>query len=146
MRGVMLILLGVALAGCGETTPQAANKAAVADASETFPVWGNYHRISDRTSNGETQRMETDGPLEASTRESFEKLVAGAEVDTCRNREVDIGGGSFSVRMTCNGPNGSDVAVSRHGTYSKDSIDITFETMMDGAASQETVSYRLTSS
>lgn len=144
MRGAMLIMLGATLAGCGETIPQAGNTPTGADVGETFPVQGNYHRTSDRTGNGETQRMETDGPLDASTRELFERLVAGPDAGKCRDREVDIGGGSFSVRMTCNGPYGSDVAINRQGSYSKDSLDITYETMMDAAATQETVSYRLT--
>jgi hypothetical protein len=140
----MLIMLVTTLAGCGQAVPQAGDKPAVADAGETFPVQGNYHRISDRTRNGETQRMETDGPLDVSTRETFEREVAGVDTGTCRDREVAIGGGSFSVRMTCNGPHGGDVAINRQGSYSKDSLDVTYETMLDGAATQETVSYRLT--
>ena len=142
MRGVLLIMLGAMLAGCAESGPQDGNT--TAEAGETFPVPGNYHRTSDRTSDGQTQRMESDGPLDASTRQLFERLVAGADISSCRDREVDIGGGSFSVRMTCDGPRGSDVAINRRGSYSKDSIDITYETMMDGAATQETVSYRFT--
>jgi len=135
-------VLAVGLAACGQIDQSMTNSTHAGDSAATFPVKGEYHRISDRTVNGQLQRMETDGPLDASTRESFERLVAGADIDSCRDRQVDIGKDSFSVRMTCDGYGGEATLV-RHGNYSKDSVDITYEATRDGATTTETVSYRL---
>jgi hypothetical protein len=144
--GVCLVSLAAALSGCTDFANPTDNAANVAAAENGFPVKGEYHRISDRTVNGQLQRMETDGPLDASTRESFERLVAGADIDSCRDRHADIANGSFSVSMTCTGYGGSDATLGRHGSYSKNSIDITYETAMGGVSTTETVSYRLNDS
>ena len=143
MRTGVLIVLGATLAACGAVNESATNSAELADSGETFPVKGEYHRTSDRTVAGQLQRMETDGPLDASTREDFERLVAGADIASCDDRKVDIGGGSFSVRMTCNGGSYGEYTLVRQGTYSKDSVDMTYEWTSGGAATTETVSYRL---
>ncbi len=140
--GVCLVSLAAALSGCTDFANPTDNAANVAAAENGFPVKGEYHRISDRTVNGQLQRMETDGPLDASTRESFELLVAGMDTGGCRDRKIDIGKGAFSVRMRC-GSGGYETAVNRQGSYSNRSIDINYETTLDGVTNSETVSYRL---
>ena len=53
--------------------------------------------------------------------------------------------GSFSVTMTCDAPDGDihNIRLTRHGSYSEDSIDMQDETSFWGMAMQESRSYRL---
>ena len=143
--GAMAAILAAALSGCGEIGAAPGDRADAADSGEKFPVKGEYHRTSDRTVGGQLQRLETDGPLAASTREEFEQLVAGTDIDSCRDRQVDIGSGSFSVKMTCDGGSYGEYTLGRQGSYSKNSIDMTYERTSDGTTATETVSYRLKS-
>jgi len=146
MRLYLSVVLAAALAGCGDQAPSAATANDSAAAGEEFPVNGQYHMVRDHGAGGaELRRLEMDVPLAASSREAFELVVAGADVGSCRERDVDIGKGSFSVKMTCDGPSG-DVTIERHGSYSRDSMDMSSDTTMGGVTSRESVSYRLKSS
>ena len=147
MRVCIMVLVAAALAGCGDFAPSAAPGNAGGEAvADGFPAKGQYRMVRDRTEgSGELRRLEMDVAVDASTRDSFELLVAGVETGSCRDRKVDIGNGSFSVKMTCDGPAG-DVLVERNGSYSSDSIDMSGDTDMGGMPVRESVSYRLKSS
>lgn len=146
MRLYLMAVLAAALAGCGDQSPSAVPANDAAAAGEIFPVKGQYHMVRDHGEGGaQLRRLEMDVPLDASTREAFELVVAGADVGSCRERRVDIGKGSFSVKMTCDGPSG-DVTIERHGSYSRDSMDMSSDTAMGGVTSRESVSYRLKAS
>jgi hypothetical protein len=148
MRSWTVGVLGILLAGCGNAPKSSAAESGAVGASgaaaDEFPQKGEYHVIIDRNEGGGFQRTEMDVPFDASTREEFERVVAGVEVSSCHDRHVNIGDGSFSVKMACAGP-GGDVAVERRGRYSKDSLDITYETTTGGMPTSQTWSYRLKS-
>lgn len=148
MRGFLVISLSLALVACGKA-PQAAapEQRSPSTPKSEFPAKGDYHITRDRTEGGQLKRTESDMWIDASNREAFEELVARDEGSRCRDRQVDIGEGSFSVRMTCDAPDGDihNIRMEAHGSYSKDSIDIDSETSFWGLSIRESASYRLKS-
>ena len=142
MRGILWFMLGATLATCDAVPEAGATGETNEVAAGGFPKAGEYHIVRDVTAAGATSRYESDAPVAASTREGLEKLVAGGASLYCRDREVKIGGGSFSVRETCGGPSG-DMAIDTHGTYSTDSIDVTYDRTVAGVTHRDTASYRL---
>ncbi|MFL6726794.1 MAG: hypothetical protein ACJ8FS_09810 [Sphingomicrobium sp.] len=148
MRKWMAPLLAVALAGCGGAG-QSGNQSNITDPpGDVFPAKGNYHLVHDRTQgNGQMAREESDTSLDVSTRAAFEQFIAKPDGSNCRDVQVDVGGGSFSVRMTCDAPDGDihNIGIERHGSYSKDSIDASEETTLWGMSIRDSVSYRLKS-
>lgn len=145
MRLLALTLVGMALAGCDKLPKaEARERPATARASSEFPKAGDYHIIRDRDEGGQMKREEVDMWVDASNREALEELVAQGS-SRCRDRQVEIGGGSFSVRMTCDAPDGDihNIGMESHGSYSPDSIDINSETTLWGMHIRESASYRL---
>lgn len=136
----------IALGGCDKLPQAQARTHPAAAASGEFPKAGNYHVIRDRSEGGQLKRDESDRWIDASNREAFEELVAQGS-SNCRDRQVEIGGGSFSVRMICDAPDGDihNIGMESHGSYSPDSIDITSDTTLWGMQIRETASYRLKS-
>lgn len=145
MRLLAAALLGLALGGC-DKLPQARERA-VAAASSEFPKAGEYHIIHDRDERGELKRDESDQFLDVSDRGKFADQLARDDGTNCRDRQVTIGGGSFSVHMICDAPDGDihNIGLDRRGTYSTDSIDVATETTLWGMPFRETYSYRLKS-
>ena len=143
MRRVIIVSLASTLVACGKA-PQAAAEQQTRPPSE-FPAKGDYHIIRDRTEGGQLKRSESDMWIDASDREAFEELVARDGGSRCRDRQVEIGGGSFSVRVTCDAPDGDihNIRMESHGSYTKDSIDIDSETSFWGLSIRESASYRL---
>lgn len=138
MRKFVVMMLGVMLVSCGQA-PQANVADNQAAEENEFPKPGDYHIIRDVTVGNTTNRYETDSSVDASSRDQLLVLVSGSmDSPFCDDRQVTIGGGSFSIRQDCN-----NMAVDTHGTYSPDSIDITYERTVNGAAHTDTATYRL---
>ena len=138
MRGDVLVVLSMLLASCGPASQSdGSNNAAVEE--DEFPKPGEYHIIRDVTAGATTNRYETDSSIDASTRDQLLVLLSGSmDSPFCDDRQVTIGGGSFSIRQDCN-----NMAIDTHGTYSPDSIDITYERTVNGTVHTDTASYRL---
>ena len=145
MRLLLVISLGTVSASCDKVPQAAARQERAAPGESEFPRAGNYHIIRDRTEGGALKREEVDRRVDVSNRAAFEELVARDGGSDCRDRQVDIGGGSFSVRMTCDAPDGDihNIRMEAHGSYSKDSIEIASETSFWGMAIRESANYRL---
>jgi hypothetical protein len=136
------------LAGCGdlssakrENGSDNASRPAEAGAGRGFPRAGTYDIVRESAGRpAETSTMWVD----ASNRAAFEALVAGPDGSACRDRQVSIGGGSFSVRMTCDAPDGDihNIAIQRSGSYSESAIRMTTDTILWGHPIRETASYR----
>lgn len=106
-----------------------------------FPHAGTYDIVRDTMGRREASNMWVD----ASNPEAFEMLVARPDGSNCRDRQVSIGGGSFTVRMTCDAPDGDihNIAIQRSGSYSERSIQMTSETRFWSYTIRETASYQL---
>ena len=147
MRGLVVTVLGAALAGCGNLPQSSGTAEAGSSGADRFPKKGQYHIVRDRISGDELKRVESDRWIDVSNRQAFEEFVARDDGSNCRDRQVDIGGGSFSVKMTCDAPDGDihNIGIERQGSYSKDSIDIEVQTTLWGMPFRETASYRFIS-
>jgi hypothetical protein len=124
---LLLFSAAVALVACylGSTLPSGGGTSPLASVSGGFPKEGVYDIVHDRPDG----RSETNMWIHASTRPDFEDLVARPD-GNCRDRSVSIGGGSFSVGMICDAPDGDirNIPITRRGSYSTDSIDMESET------------------
>jgi hypothetical protein len=82
--------------------------------------------------------------VDASSRIAFDALVAPPDGSNCRDRQVSIGGGAFSIRMTCDAPDGDihNIVIQRSGSYSESAIQMTTDTILWGHPIRETASYR----
>ena len=139
MRAILAAGLGAALAGCG--APSSA-PAVAETAGQGFPRAGAYDVVVERHDGLER----SDDRIEVATRSEFEKLVAKEDGANCRDRQVEIGGGSFRVRMVCDAPDGDihNIGLERFGTYTETSIDMTEETTLwGGEPIRELVTSRL---
>jgi hypothetical protein len=142
MRVVIVTILGAALASC-DSMPQANARDDGPVAENGFPKPGEYHVVRDVNVGGVPTRYESDSHVDASSREQLVQLVGGSgDSPDCDDRRIDVGGGSFTVRQTCNGPLG-ETTIDTHGTYSKDSIDVTYDKIVAGTAYSDATSYRL---
>jgi hypothetical protein len=147
MRATLIFIAAAALGGCQANLPakqDGSSSEASADTSG-FPKAGNYHVVHDSGAGAHTERKETDMWVDASDAGKFEELIAGQSSGNCRDRNVRIDKGSFSVSMTCDAPDGDihNIRMERHGSYSEDSIDIQDETSFWGMSMRESRSYRL---
>jgi hypothetical protein len=147
MRSLVVTVLGAALAGCGNQPQTNGTADAGLSGADPFPKKGQYHIVRDGNSGGELKRVESDKWIDASNRQAFEELVVGGNGSNCRDRQVKISNGSFSVKMTCDAPDGDihNIGVQRRGTYSIDSIDMADEITLWGMPFQETARYRFKS-
>ena len=147
MRSLVVTVLGAALAGCGNLPQSSGTAEAGSSGADPFPKKGQYTIVRDRIEGDELKRVESDRWIAASNRGDFEKLIAGDAGSNCRDRQVEIGGGSFSVKMTCDAPDGDihNIGIERRGTYTMDSIDIADEIILWGMPFKETASYRFKS-
>lgn len=139
MKALLLLAgAGAMLGGCGDESPTSPMRA---KAAAGFPKAGIYDIVRDSPS----RREETDKWVDASNRAAFETVVAGGDGSNCRDRQITIGGGTFSVRMTCDTHEGEirGIGIERFGSYSESSIDITTETTLWGTPIRETAIYRL---
>jgi hypothetical protein len=146
MRIWIMLLAGCALAGCGKSTAVSGEKSSnTAAPDDLFPKAGNYHVIHDGMGRVGQDREETDTWLDVSDREKFAAQFVRDGGSRCRDQSVELGGGSFSVKMTCDAPDGDihNIGMESHGTYSRDSIDITNDMTLWGSPIRETYSYRL---
>jgi hypothetical protein len=145
MRSVIGIAVIILLAGCSKPSSPNENGKAEAAASDSFPQKGNYHVVHDLMQGSENKREEFDLWLDVSDRGKFAGQLAKDDGTNCRDKDVAIGGGSFSVHMTCDAPDGDihNIGIDRRGTYSADSIDATAETVLWGTPMRESYSYRL---
>jgi len=133
-----VLMMSLMLASCGAAPQANVADNQVADENE-FPKPGEYHVIRDVTVGNTTNRYETDSSVDASSRDQLLVMVSGSmDSPFCDDRRVTIGGGSFSIRQDCN-----NMAVDTHGTYSPDSIDITYERTVNGTVHTDRASYRL---
>ena len=116
--------------------------------SDPFPQKGDYHVVHEMTQAGDTKREEYDVSLDLSDLGKFSKRLSKDDGTNCRDKQVSVGGGSFGVRMTCDAPDGDihNIAITRQGTYSKDSIDMTMDMTVWGIQSRETFAFRLKAS
>jgi hypothetical protein len=145
MRGVVLIVLPAALWGCDAPSPANGTQEPKGVVTSEFPKAGNYHIIVDRSGGETVNRDEWNSAVDASSREKLEQLVEGFETASCHDRKADVDDGSFEISKTCDGPVG-ETKHSAHGTYSRDSIDITRETSAsNGETASQTITYRLQS-
>jgi hypothetical protein len=147
----MLILLAgsaLCLSGCDEALRSiAAHKeteatGAPAEASTGgFPRAGLYDIVHE-TPDG--RREPTNRWVDAASPKAFEELVAADDGSNCRDRMVTIGHGTFSVRMTCDAPDGDlhNIGIQRYGSYTERSIDETIETNLMGHFIREMRTYR----
>ncbi|QAY75611.1 hypothetical protein [Sphingosinicella sp. BN140058] len=105
-----------------------------------FPKAGQYDIVRE----GSQRSDKIDMWVDASNRQAFEELVARDDGD-CRDKSVSIGGGSFSVRMTCDTPDGDirNIPIERHGSYSENFIEIEAITRLWRTPIRETARYRL---
>lgn len=112
-----------------------------AGGSEGFPKPGTYAVVTERSGHHESGKVQID----ASTRSAFLGLVAREDGTRCRDRQVTVGGGAFSISMTCNAYDGDihNIVIERHGTYSEKSIDLVSTIKLWGMPITETSSYRL---
>lgn len=147
MRTAISIAAMALLAGCDEMPAGKHNKAAPAAsaADAGFPEAGKYHVVHDTGEGSDSKREESDTSLDVSDRGKFVDKIAKDDGSNCRDKQVTIGGGSFSVHMVCDAPDGDihNIALDRRGTYSPDSIDMTTDTQFWGTLIRETSSYRL---
>lgn len=144
-------VLILALCGCDDLARLAAKRrnsaagngtesAAASARSSGFPRAGLYDIVHESMGRREASDMWVD----ASTPQGFEALVASNDGSNCRDRHVSIGGGAFSVSMTCDAPDGDihNIRSQRSGSYSENSIEIRSETILWGSPIRETTSYR----
>ena len=147
MRAGLIILGAAALAGCQVNLPAKQDGGSSVPSADTtgFPTAGDYHIVHDSGAGGQSKREEGDMWVDASDADKFEELIAGQSSGNCRDRNVRIDKGSFSVSMTCDAPDGDihNIRMERHGSYSEDSIDIQDETSFWGMSMRESRSYRL---
>jgi hypothetical protein len=129
------------LASCNKPSPSQP----IADESHPFPQEGNYHVVHEATQGGESKSEEYEVTLDVSDEVKFAGQLAKDEGTHCRDKQMAIRKGSFEMRMTCDAPDGDihNIEISRQGTYTKDSIDITADTTLWGQTFRETYSYRL---
>jgi hypothetical protein len=153
MRALLLFAGAVVMAvGYGASSlPSGSSKSASAGSSPSlqtsdgspnrFPEAGVYDILRERAG----RREETDMWVDASNRPAFEELIAPDSGSDCRDRSVSINAGTFSVRMTCDAPDGDihNVKVQREGSYSTNSIEFTTETTLWGTPIRETARYQL---
>lgn len=145
MRLLAMAAVTVALAGCDKLPKAGAPEGAAAAASSEFPKAGEYHVVHDIVQGSETKREESDQSLDVSDRGKFADQLAHDDGTNCRDKQVTIRDGSFSVHMVCDAPDGDihNIGLDRRGTYSADSIDVTTETTLWGMPFRESHSYRL---
>lgn len=135
MRTTSILCVGILLASC-QAKPIVA---------EVFPKAGTYHIITEVSRGSESTREEKDKFIDASDQRRLESYIASGDGAVCRNVQVDIGGGEFEVSMTCDAPEYRirNMKIKRRGTYSKDSIKIAAETIIDGTTTHLNRSYQL---
>jgi FlaG/FlaF family flagellin (archaellin) len=139
-----VIAVIVALGGCNNPGPAQADT----DPGNAFPQKGKYHVVHDAVQGNDSKRDEFDVELDVSDRDKFAGQLAKDDGTNCRDKQVSIGNGSFSVHMICDAPDGDihNISVDRQGSFSKDSIDATTQTTLWGVSSQESFRYRLKAS
>ncbi|MBV9930566.1 MAG: hypothetical protein JO013_06455 [Alphaproteobacteria bacterium] len=135
-----LILAGLVVAVVGFGSPYLSSVAAGWGASG-FPKAGRYAVASERNGRSET----SDTYVDASTRAKFEAMVAHDDGTRCRDRQVTIGAGAFSVSMTCDAYDGDihNIGIERRGTYSERSFEMVSTTRLWGMPIVEKATYRL---
>ena len=147
MRIFALTCGAVALAACQVNLPADRDGGSTETQADTtgFPKAGDYHIVHDMGQGAHIERRETDMWVDASDASKFEELIAGQSSGNCRDREVHIDSGRFSVAMTCDAPDGDihNIRMERHGSYSENSIDIVDEMTMWGMSMRESRNYRL---
>lgn len=106
-----------------------------------FPRAGTYDVVWHSRILHDESRIRVD----ASDRRAFEALVARDSGTNCRDRQVSIGQGTFSVRMTCDAPDRDfrNIPIVRFGYYTESSIDLTEDITLMGQQIRRTASYRL---
>lgn len=147
MRSLVIAAMSamLILPGCGDIKAREAKLRNSSAPVDPFPKAGGYHVTQDRGGGGSPLRSEVDRWLHVSNRAAFEKFFARDDGSNCRDRQIEIAGGQFSVSMTCDAPDGDihNLGIQRHGSYSADSIDVSTETMLWGMPIRETSAYRL---
>ncbi|MEQ7874722.1 hypothetical protein ABDK56_12035 [Sphingomonas sp. ASV193] len=139
--------LKIAIAGVLTALSVACNRGTSSSpsASDNFPVAGTYHVTHEVDQDNSTHSDEFDTDIDVSTREKLEAAVGQEKGSHCHDKHVEIGEGQFTVRMLCDAPDGDihNIVTDRHGSFSRDSIEITEDTTLWGISSRESYSYRL---
>jgi hypothetical protein len=146
MRIWIILLTSCALAACNQAEAVSGKHSSAGKTpDDIFPKSGNYHVIHDGIGAAGENREESDTWLDVSDRDKFKEQFVRDGGSRCRDQSVELGGGSFSVKMTCDAPDGDihNIGMESHGTYSRDSIDVTNDVTLWGSPMRETYSYRL---
>ena len=111
-------------------------------AAETFPARGIYEVIILYAG----QERHTQEYVDASTRQAFEKFLGKAlGVDRCRQRQIQIGNGSFRSSAICDTPDGDmhNIQVENTGSYSNASFSYSYKMYFFGKWAVQKVEARL---
>lgn len=140
-RLLLLAALAATLGACESRPQPGVAKGEAETASDGFPKVGTYDVIVEGPEGTKESRIF----LEVSNRAAFEEHFARSDGSRCRDRQVKVGGGSFSIKMTCDAPDGDihNIGLESFGRYSESSIDMTTETTLWGRPFQEHSSFRL---
>ena len=128
----------ILLLGC--RTPSLATEAGATGPTDEFPRPGNYDVVQE----GSYGRKQTIEPLDVSNSRSFQEFIM-RDARHCRDVASSFRDGRFSVRMTCDTPDGDirDIKEEIYGTYSATSLQITRKTRIFGVETKQIITYTL---
>ena len=144
MKRAFCLIAGLLVAGCGD-----ASEGGPSGASAKLPQPGQYQIATLREVIGSPEPMKEEASERCVTKSDMAKFHAAFAGNpdvpaSCEPSDKDVGDGYFSVRMTCDTPDGdlTNLAAEIRGTYSSDEFEIVEDVTVVGVSQRSTKRYR----